>query len=73
MKYAVHCDLLVLGIGETEDEAFLNAESHGAELNDTLSAALITEDAAAYVQGGGDCRGLVLGSNFGEDCFRLRG
>lgn len=71
MKYAVHTDLLVLGIGETEDAALVDALIHGAEDETLLNLALITDDAAAYVEAGGDCRGLTLGDNFGDDCFRL--
>lgn len=72
MKYAAHTDLLVLGVGETEHEALADAINHGAEDKELLDVVLITDDAANYVEAGGDCRGLTMGDNFGEDCFRLR-
>ena len=60
MMYAVHCDLLVLGIGKTEDEALADALAHGAEDDGELSFDRILDDAARYVERGGDCRGLTL-------------
>ena len=68
LLYAAHTDLLVLGIGESEVLAIADAEDF-ADNPDLLDIVRITPDAAAYVEDGGDCRGLVLGN---DDVFRLR-
>lgn len=68
MKFAAHTDLLVLGVGSTADEAYADAEKHHAD-PDLLDIVRIEDDAAAYVERGGDCRGLTLGE---DDILRLR-
>lgn len=68
MKFAAHTDLLVLGVGSTEEEAYADAEKHDAD-PDLLAIDKIEDDAAAYVERGGDCRGLKLGK---DDILRLR-
>ena len=68
LLFATHTDLLVLGVGESEALAIEDASVFADDV-DLLQTARITPDAAAYVESGGDCRGLTLGE---DDVFRLR-
>ena len=55
--FAVHCDWLGLGIGETESAALRDARAHDAD-TDLCDTCFIARDAADYVRKGGDCRAL---------------
>ena len=68
--YAVHTDLLVMGVGATPEAAYADAEAHGSENESLLDLCEISEPAAAYVQLGGDCRALTRVSlKNGDDRF----
>lgn len=68
--YAVHCDGLVLGVGESPDAAYADAEDHGSEDESLLDLCEISAPAAEYVTRGGDCRALTLVTlRNGEDRF----
>ncbi len=68
--YAVHTDRLVLGIGDTPETAYADAETHGSEDESLLDLCEISRAAAVYVQRGGDCRALTLITlKNGEDRF----
>jgi hypothetical protein len=66
MKFAAHTDCLVLGVGDTEAEAFADAEAHGSEDETLLATCAITDAAAGFVIAHGDCRGLSF-VDFGDE------
>ena len=73
MLYAVHCDLLVLGIGKTAARAEQDAVAHGAELTG-CDTCRITLEAATHVLAHGDCRALRSHpSDSDGDFFSLHG
>ena len=73
MPYAAFCDALVLGVGDTPSDALNDAAGYCDYPDDECSIALITPEAAIYVENGGDSRGLVLGeTSAGSWIFRLR-
>ena len=68
--FCVHTDGLILGVGETPEAAYADADLHGSEDETLLDLCEISKAAAEYVARGGDCRALTLITlKNGEDRF----